>query len=344
MKNKRSTRVGKFNARMTMFVIIVAMIISMVFSTPSVASGESKGESIQDAVRSNFFLNLIGSTVSALKPEKNSDDTSFIGQFSINALNIVNKEVSFLTNDNLDVDNSQVQEQAQAVDSIIINPFKLNDGSINRVENEEAVDIMGDPLDNAKRRILIYHTHTNEAYVEGNTGLDSTVCGVGDVLAAELEKLGFTVIHDRTVHDVADYDNAYYASRETLTNYLNSYGDFDLIIDLHRDAVPNKANITTTIDGKSVAKLMFVTAEQNPRYPAQLEKIESIVGIAKELYPDLFRTKYIYPYLSGIAYYSQDLSDNAVLIEVGANSNNLQEAKNSMEYLSKVLATYLNSK
>lgn len=342
MKNKRVVRYGKINARIMLGIILITMIISLMFSTPGIAAGGNSDAGMQSATRSNFFLKLIGSTVSPLKVEENSDDTSFIGQFSINALNIVNNELSFLKDDKLKFSNVDVEDHAQVVQNIVINPFKINDGSINKMD--EAVDIIGDPLDNSKMRILIYHTHTNEAYVEGNTGLESTVAGVGDVLTAELEKLGFTVIHDKTVHDVADYNNAYYASRETLSKYLNSYGDFDLIIDLHRDAVPNKANITDVIDEKSIAKLMFVTTEQNPRYQAQLEKIESMVAIANEQYPQLFRKKYIYPYLSGVAYYSQDLSDNAVLIEVGANSNSLQEAKNSMEYLSKVIAQYLNSK
>lgn len=343
MKNKRSTRVGKFNVRITMCIIIFTMIISMVFSAPGTAAGQGGNESFENLSQSNFFLNIIGSTVSALNPEKNSDDTSFIGKFSINALKIVNKELSFLTGENLDFSNSEVQEQANAVDGIIINPFKINDGSINRVD--EAVDIIGDLSDNSKRRILIYHTHTNEAYAEGNTGPESTVCAVGDVLTAELEKLGFTVIHDKTVHDM-NYDNAYYASRETVIRYLDSFGDFDLIIDLHRDGGPAKENVTDTIDGNSIAKLMLVTTKSDPRYAAHIENMNSIVNIANEMYPGLFRAgeRSMIEYSSGKACYSQDLSDNAILMEVGADTNNLQEAKNSMVYISKVLAAYLNSK
>lgn len=62
------------------------------------------------------------------------------------------------------------------------------------------------------------------------------------------------------------------------------------------------------------------------------------------MYPGLLRTKYLYTYLSGISYYSQDLSDNAILMEVGANVNGLQEAKNSMVYMSRVIAQYLSTK
>lgn len=343
MKNKRSTRVGKFNVRITMCVIIFSMIISCVFSAPGTAAGQGGDESIEDLSQSNLFLNLIGSTVSALNPEKNSDDSNFIGKFSINALKIVNKELSFLTGENLDFSNSQVQEQAQAVDSIIINPFKINDGSINRID--DAVDIIGNLSDNSKKKILIYHTHTNEAYAEGNTGPESTVCAVGDVLTAELEKLGYTVIHDKTVHDM-DYNNAYYASRETVTRYLDSFGDFDLIIDLHRDGGPAKANVTSTIDGNSIARLMLVTTKTDPRYATHIANMNTIINMSNEMYPGLFRegNRSITEYTSGDVCYSQDLSDNAILLEVGANTNNLQEAKNSMVYMSKVLAAYLNSK
>lgn len=342
MKYKRSARDGKIKARIMLCVVVMTMIITMMFSTPGVAAGENRDAGIESAMRSSFFLKLIGSTVSALKVEENSDDKSFIGQFSINALNIVNKEISFLNGYDLKISNSDMKEHAQAVNSIVINPFKINDGSINKVDN--SVNIIGNPEDNSKKKVLIYHTHTNEAYAEGNTGLESTVAAVGDTLTEELEKQGFTVIHDKTVHDVADYDNAYYESRKTLTRYLESYGDFDLIIDLHRDAVPNKAAVTTSIDGNDVAKLMFVAAELNPRFAAQNQIMESLVSISNEMYPGLFRTKYLYTYQNGITYYSQDLSDNVILLEVGANTNNLQEAKNSMVYMSRIIAQHLNTK
>lgn len=342
MKYKRSARDGKIKARIILCVVVMTMTITMMFPAPGVAAGENSDAGIESAMRSSFFLKLIGSTVSALKVEENSDDKSFIGQFSINALNIVNKEISFLNGEDLKLSNSDMKGHAQAVNSIVINPFKINDGSINKVDN--SVNIIGNPEDNSKKKVLIYHTHTNEAYAEGNTGLESTVAAVGDTLTEELEKQGFTVIHDKTVHDVADYNAAYKASRETLSNYLNSYGDFDLIIDLHRDDVPNKAAVTASVEGKNVAKLMFVAANMNPRFAAQNQIIESMVAIGNEMYPGLFRTKYLYTYEYGIVYYSQDLSDNVILLEVGANTNNLQEAKNSMVYMSRIIAQYLNTK
>lgn len=344
MKNKRSTKGGRVKARIMLIIVITTMTISMLFSTPGIAVDAEVDPGIENLMRSDFFLKLIGDNVSSLKVKENSDDRSFIGQFAFNALNIVNKEISFLRKEQGRFTNIDMQDQVEVVQNIVINPFKINDGSINKID--ELVDIIGDPTDNLKKRILIYHTHTNEAYAEGNTGLESTVAAVGDALTTELEKLGFTVIHDKTVHDAADYNNAYVASRETVTKYLNKFGDFDLIIDLHRDGGPPKENVTATIEGNSIARLMLVTTKSDPRYTIHRANMDMIIGLANDIYPGLFRDgeRSSLEYGSGQVYYSQDLSDNAILMEVGAQTNNLQEAKNSMVYMSKVIAAYLNSK
>lgn len=345
MKNEETAKYGKVKARGMICIVVITMTISMLFSTPGIAVDDGNNTTMESVMKSNLFFKLIGSTVSALKVEGNKDDTSFVGRFSINALNIVNNEISFLTVGDFLLESTDTNEHANVVQNIVINPFKINDGSISMAP--DPVSIVGDPSSNLRKRILIYHTHTNEAYAEGNSGLESTVAGVGDVLASELEKLGFTVIHDKTVHDVADYNNAYYASRDTVNKYLSSYGDFDLIIDLHRDGGPAKPSVTGTIDGNNIARLSLVTTKRDPRYEAHITKMQEIVDTANDLYPGLFkdgeRGLIAYNH-GGITFYNQDLSDNAILMEVGADVNNLQEAKNSMVYMSKVIGGYLNSK
>nr|WP_242947216.1 stage II sporulation protein P [Clostridium haemolyticum] len=42
--------------------------------------------------------------------------------------------------------------------------------------------------------------------------------------------------------------------------------------------------------------------------------------------------------------YSQDLSNNAILVEVGSHLNTLDEAKASSKYLSRIIAEYINGK
>lgn len=341
MENKRTAKRRVYFAR-TLGIIVGSILISLIlFQTPVTASENNSYDKIN---KSNFFMKLIGNTVSVFKVSENSDDKKVFNGIFINPLKIIQGEISYL--DEFKLKDKEIvslpDKDKKDATSIVINPFKLKDEDVNTAES--AVDIVGNPEDNSKKKILIYHTHTNEAYAEGNSGLSTTVAGVGDTLTEELQKLGFTVIHDKTEHDTGDYNNAYYKSRDTFTKYLESYGDFDLVIDLHRDAVSNKEVVTTTIDDEASARVMFVTATGNPRYNAQAANLDSILAKADALYPGIIRDKRIYPYIDGIIYYSQDLSDNAILMEVGADCNTLQEAKNAMKYMSKVFAAHLNSK
>ena len=70
---------------------------------------------------------------------------------------------------------------------------------------------------------------------------DTNVVGVGDVLANELEEnYGISVIHDKTNHCIS-YNDSYTRSGETVDKYLQEYGDFKMIIHLHRDSLDDKS-------------------------------------------------------------------------------------------------------
>ena len=146
------------------------------------------------------------------------------------------------------------------------------------------------------------------------------------------------------MHDKGDYNSAYKKSGVTLDRYLKEYEKFDLIIDLHRDSVQNKNAVTTKINGENVAKFMFVVTDKNPRYAQQKKLINSMIGISNKLYPNLIKGDPIFTYHRGIRFYSQDKSDNALLIEVGADRNTVQEVKNTGKYLSRIIAEQLNGK
>ena len=128
-------------------------------------------------------------------------------------------------------------------------------------------------LNNAKPEVLIYHSHTSEAYRTSDKDTSKTssssdqtknVCAVGDVIAEELEKnYGIAVIHDKTVHDKGDYNGAYKKSGVTLDKYLKEYGNFKLIIDLHRDSVDKNA-VTTKINGENVAQIYVCSNTEKP--------------------------------------------------------------------------------
>ena len=51
-----------------------------------------------------------------------------------------------------------------------------------------------------------------------------------------------------------------------MQSYLDKYGDFKLIIDLHRDSSENKNLIAANLNNQSLAKFMFVLGESSPRF------------------------------------------------------------------------------
>ena len=198
------------------------------------------------------------------------------------------------------------------------------------------------PLSNGKR-VLIYHTHTHEAYQmtdqEAYTPLENwrtddsghNIVRVGDELTAELEKRGFEVVHDDTDFEQDDLSTSYSRSLEALLQRGDE--DYDLIIDLHRDAYVEGAQLTCSYAGRKSANLMVLIGkgdsfQEKPHFQenyalacALTEKINGLCpGLGREVMVKTGR-------------YNQHFSDHSLLIEVGSNGNTLEEALSSMPIL-----------
>lgn len=116
-------------------------------------------------------------------------------------------------------------------------------------------------------RILIYHTHTYEAYeiteTETYTPTEKwrtrdeqyNMVAVGDALARELTARGFIVVHDTTAFEPPNLSTAYTRSLEMLKARLDTGEQYDYWIDVHRDAYSGAYNggNGVEIDGQSVA-------------------------------------------------------------------------------------------
>ena len=103
--------------------------------------------------------------------------------------------------------------------------------------------------DNSKPQILIYHTHSQEDFVDTVEGdPETTIIGVGNYLTKLLtEQYGFQVIHDTTVYDVIDGEldrsKAYSMALPSITQILNTYPSIEVVIDLHRDGVDENTKL-----------------------------------------------------------------------------------------------------
>ena len=323
-----------------------------------------------------FYVMAIDNTLSVIKSvgtQEQSDTSessikdqalSFLGIDIGNPISIITKEIAYL-NENDTSEDVNVKNNSNEVNNLktfILNPFNLGDKQISKVEattqNSNVVAALYNPalkktLNNARPEVLIYHSHTSEAYRSSNTDTskissssDATknVTSVGDIIEEELEKnYGIAVIHDKTVNDRGDYKGAYKKSGVILDKYLKEYGDFKLIIDLHRDDVKQNV-VTTKLNGEDVARFMFVVTEKNPKYAKQKKLVDSMIGISNKLFPSLLRNQTITPYEYGMGFYNQNRSDNAMLIEVGSNTNTIQEVKNTGKYLARIIAEQINGK
>lgn len=233
------------------------------------------------------------------------------------------------------------------------NPFVVAEDSISKTKpvkttNDSTNTQIYNPalkkvIDKSKPEVLIYHTHTNENYnakTPDSYDEATNVVGAGDVLERELEdNYGISVIHDKTDH-CKSYNDSYKRSNETVRSYLQKYGDFKMIIDLHRDSVDNKAATTTDVYGMSAAKIMFVNAKNSTRYAKNKELTDKVYNKTAELFPGLVRK--ITTYNRGKNAFNQNLSDGCILFEVGSHTNTPEEAKVTAQCMARVIAEILN--
>ena len=210
--------------------------------------------------------------------------------------------------------------------------------------------------DNSKPQILIYHTHSQEGFVDSVKGKPETyIVGVGEYLCKLLtEEYGYNVIHCKEQFDIKngklDRSKAYTYAETTLNQILEDYPSIEVVLDIHRDGLPEGADkLVTDINGKQTAKIMFFNGVSRSSTGGDIDylfnrfKKENLAFSfqlklkAMENYPDFTRKNYIDAYQ-----YNQHLRGKSVLVEVGAQNNTLQEELNAMEVLAEVLHKVIN--
>ena len=240
-----------------------------------------------------------------------------------------------------------LEESNKYIDDMY-NKYKLGVAIINSSDQElPSIEALNDiDINITNKDILIYHTHTTEAYyakeqyeeTEPGKTLDENynILVVGDVFKENLKKKGYDAIQLRNYNDLPKVDGAYARSKEILEEQLKKK-DYQIIFDVHRDAGKlDKIGSFININGKNVANMRFVIASGHENWIKNLKWAITIQKQADEMYPGLFRPILIYN-----NQYNQDVSEFATLIEIGGDGNTLEEAENSVECLSDVLEKIL---
>lgn len=205
--------------------------------------------------------------------------------------------------------------------------------------------------DNSKPQILIYHTHSQEGYIDSvKEDASTTIMGVGEYLSEILrKKYGYNVIHHLGMYDVESRDYAYSNAAEGIEKVLKENPSIEVMIDLHRDEVKNDTRLVTNIDGKDMARFMFFnglcyTKELGKLNNLQNDYIQENLAIAfqmqlyaKEYYPGLTRKTYLKGYRYNLHY-----RPKSILIELGAQNNTYEEAINSCIPLGDIINKVLS--
>ena len=206
--------------------------------------------------------------------------------------------------------------------------------------------------------ILIYHTHTSEAYSSSYTGFyytdmetrtgnqDQSVVAAGEELKRALEAMGFGVVHDTTVNDTL-YNGSYDRSWEVLQKNLEEYPTIQVTIDVHRDSMTTESGVkykpTVTVDGRKAAQVMLIAgcdAEGGwgdfPRWEENLRLALRVQEKLQTLYPGFAR-----PLNFSNSKYNMNATPGSMLVEVGTEVNTVSEARYAGHLVGQALGQVL---
>ncbi len=203
--------------------------------------------------------------------------------------------------------------------------------------------------EDAAPQILIYHSHSQETYIDSDAEDPSTtIVGVGEHLTELLESYGYSVLHHEGTYDVPSRDDAYSKALPAIEALLEEYPSIEVVIDLHRDAVAEGTKLLYTYEGKDYARFMFFNGISrtasgpieylyNENLSANLAFSFQAEVIAESYFPGITRGIYLKAWR-----YNMHLMPKYMLIELGAQTNTVEEAMNTCEILAFVLDQVLS--
>lgn len=201
-------------------------------------------------------------------------------------------------------------------------------------------------------QILLYHTHSQETFADSRPGeKEDSIIGAGKILASLLEEYGYKVLHHQGEYDIESRDYAYSNSLPAITKILEENPQIQVVIDLHRDAVQEDTKLVTEVEGKQTAKVMFFNGLSHSKEQGKISYLENpflkenlafsfqMKAACDEYYPGFARKIYLRAYR-----YNMHLCPKTLLIELGAQTNTVEEIKNALYPLAHTLDIVLSGK
>ena len=203
-------------------------------------------------------------------------------------------------------------------------------------------------------QVLILHTHGSEAYTmpAGEEYVDTgsfrtadasvSVIRVGDELARVLSGYGLSVLHDRALYDDPEYNGAYYRAEDAIEEYMAKYPGIRFILDVHRDALEDKAGHQYKVVTREDPDCAQVSLVMGSSWEGWQENLKFAVAVQQHLtesHPTLMR-----PLTLRNSDYNEYFTTGSLLVEVGAAGNSLDEALKAAQLFGHGLAEVITAK
>lgn len=244
-------------------------------------------------------------------------------------------------------------EKLSSFDYLISNFYTVDSVTYVEADDLDAKTLLGKDLsidiEEKEPKVLIFHTHSQEAFVDSDGDPSTSIVGVGRYLTQLLnDTYGIPTMHHEGVYDLIngklDRSEAYELAQPKIAQILKENPSIEVVIDLHRDGVGENTHLVTEINGKQTAQIMFfngmcrtrangeLSGMSNPYIEDNLAFSMQMKIAAEKQYPGFTRRNYLKGYK-----YNMDLMPRMLLIEAGAQTNTLEEMKNAMEPLADLL-------
>lgn len=297
----------------------------------------------------------------AVKEEDNGKTTQSFGETPKDIVELMKQAKQKSKNEKKDGDISDWQYTNEGVTDKF-GAVKVKNVNKTRINIEKLLAQKADLSVSGKEpSVLIFHTHTTETFqlverdyypvnnVARSEKEDRNMVRIGKSICEQLEKAGIGYIHDTKIHD-ARYTGAYDNSRKTVEEYLKKNPSIQVVLDVHRDAIERtdgtKIRPVAKLNGKKAAQIMIISGcqeegngitefpdwEQNLVFALQLQKV------AEESFEGLMRPLYFCPRM-----YNMNLTHCSLLLEVGSDSNTLEQAEYAGQCIGNALAKLLKS-
>lgn len=246
--------------------------------------------------------------------------------------------------------------QLKDYESLVGNFYAIDANTMVGSDQLSVDKLMGIDMTLAKQegegpQILIYHTHSQEAFADSVPGdVNTGIVGVGEYLTQVLtEQYGYRVLHHTGQYDAETRDNAYSRALPAVEQLLAENPSIQVVIDLHRDEVAQDTRLVTELEGRPTAKFMFFNGLSRTRKTGDIDYLrnenqEANLAFsfqmqlkAAEYYPGLTRRIYLKGYR-----YNMHLCPRTLLVELGAQNNTYEEAIHACDPLAHILDMVLN--